>query len=115
MDKAVYMRLKMLLFFENRTDSRIEHTNLHCLKDIISITICAALCGCDGRDEIELKGQKKQEWLRQFLQLSNEIPTQDIFKRVFAMLNVQELRACFLSWVHSVAEITDCRAVSIDE
>lgn len=92
----------------------MERTKLHSVKDIIGITLCAVLSGCDDWDEIELYGQKKYDWLKHFLELPNGIPSHDTFNRVFAILNPDELRNCFISWVQSVAQITDGRVVSID-
>lgn len=108
------MHSKMISFFDDLTDPRVDRTKLHSLKDIIGITICAVISGCDDWEEIELYGRQKSDWLKQFLQLSNGIPSHDTFNRVFAALNPHELRDCFISWVQSIAEITSGRVVSID-
>lgn len=108
------MHSKMLSFFDDLTDPRVDRTKLHSLKDIIGITICAVISGCDDWDEIELYGQQKSDWLKQFLKLPNGIPSHDTFNRVFAALDPQELRDCFIFWVQSVAEITNGRVVSVD-
>lgn len=104
----------MLSFFEDLTDPRVDRTKLHSLKDIIGITICAVISGCDDWEEIELYGQQKSDWLKQFLELPNGIPSHDTFNRVFAALDPQELQHCFISWVQSIAQITNGRVVSID-
>jgi predicted transposase YbfD/YdcC len=104
----------MLSFFDILTDPRVERTKLHALKDIIGLTICAVLSGCDDWEEIELYGQSKQTWLKQFLSLPNGIPSHDTINRVFAALDPQELKDCFINWVQSVAAITDGRVINID-
>lgn len=104
----------MLSFFDSLTDPRVERTKLHTLKDIIGITICAVLSGCDDWEEIEMYGRGKQQWLKQFLSLSNGIPSHDTFNRVFASLCPLQLRNCFMDWVQSIAQITEGRVVSID-
>lgn len=104
----------MLSFFEDLTDPRVDRTKLHSLKDIIGITICAVISGCDDWDEIELYGQQKCDWLKQFLALPNGIPSHDTFNRVFAALDPHELQHCFISWVQGVAQITNGRVVGID-
>ena len=104
----------MLSFFDSLTDPRVERTKLHSLKDIIGITICAVLSGCDDWEEIELYGRGKESWLREFLLLPNSIPSHDTFNRVFAALSSTELQNCFVEWVQSIAKITDGRVVSID-
>jgi predicted transposase YbfD/YdcC len=104
----------MLSFFESLTDPRIERTKLHSLKDIIGLTICAVLSGCNDWEEIEIYGESKEAWLKQFLSLPNGIPSHDTINRLFASLNPQELQSCFIDWVQSIAGITAGRVVSID-
>jgi predicted transposase YbfD/YdcC len=104
----------MLSFFDPLTDPRVDRTKLHSLKDIIGITICAVLSGCDDWEEIEMYGRGKQQWLKQFLSLPNGIPSHDTFNRVFASLCPVQLRDCFMDWVQSIAQITEGRVVSID-
>lgn len=104
----------MLSFFDSLTDPRVERTKLHSLKDIIGITICAVLSGCDDWEEIEMYGRGKQQWLKQFLSLPNGIPSHDTFNRVFASLCPVQLRSCFMDWVQSIAQITAGRVVNID-
>ena len=104
----------MIGFFETLTDPRVERTKLHSLRDIIGITICAVLSGCNDWEEIELYGQTKQSWLKGFLNLSHGIPSHDTFNRVFAMLNPDELQRCFLDWVQSIAAVSNGRIVSLD-
>jgi predicted transposase YbfD/YdcC len=104
----------MLSFFESLTDPRIERTKLHSLKDIIGLTICAVLSGCNDWEEIEIYGESKEAWLKQFLSLPNGIPSHDTINRLFASLDPQELQSCFIAWVQSIAGITAGRVVSID-
>ena len=104
----------MLSFFEGLTNPRVERTKLHSLKDIIGLTICAVLSGCNDWEEIELYGENKEQWLKQFLSLPNGIPSHDTINRLFAMLDPKELRDCFTDWVQSIAGISDGKIISID-
>ncbi len=101
-------------FFDSLPDPRVKRTRKHKLIDILIITIAAVLSGCDDWNEIELYGNSKEEWLKAFLELPEGIPSHDTFNRVFAMLDPEELQKRFLSWVQSVATITDGQVVSID-
>ncbi len=85
----------------------------HLLIDIITITICAVLCGADDWTDVELYGRTKESWLRKFIKLPNGIPSHDTFGRVFSMISTEELEKAFLSWVKAIAE-TVTGVVAID-
>jgi hypothetical protein len=61
--------------FSHLTDPRIDRTKRHNLLDIVALSICWVICGADGWTEIEEFGQAKQEWLQNFLELPNGIPS----------------------------------------
>ena len=103
-----------MTFFEDLTDPRVERTKLHSLKDIIALTICAVLSGCNDWEEIEIYGISKERWLRTFLELPNGIPSHDTINRLFSVLNPHELQECFIKWVQSIAGISNGNIVSID-
>lgn len=100
--------------FSSLPDPRVERTRKHKLIDILVITIAAVLSGCDDWNEIELYGNSKKEWLKTFLELPEGIPSHDTFNRVFAMLDPEALQKHFLSWVQSVAAISEGQIISMD-
>ena len=53
--------------FGEMDDPRVERTKQHKLIDIITIAICAVVCGADTWVDIETYGRAKYEWLQQFL------------------------------------------------
>jgi len=104
----------VISYFEGLTDPRVERTKYHSLKDILGLTICAVLSGCNDWEEIELYGISKELWLKSFLSLPNGIPSHDTINRLFSALNPDELRSCFITWVQSIAGISNGKVVNID-
>ena len=83
--------------FAMLTDPRRDHLKEHRLLDIIAITLCAVICGADDWVNVATFGRVKETWLRTFLALPGGIPSHDTFGRVFALVNPEEFRCCFLS------------------
>jgi DDE_Tnp_1-associated len=65
--------------FAGLQDPRVERTKLHQLLDIMTIAICAVVCGVDNWTEIELFGHAKLAYFRSFLPLPTGIPSHDTF------------------------------------
>lgn len=94
-------------YFADIDDPRIERSKLHKLTDIITIAICAVICGADTWEDIEIFGDAKYQWFKKFLDLENGIPSHDTFARVFSRIDSKQFQECFFSWVKSVKKITD--------
>jgi predicted transposase YbfD/YdcC len=84
------------------------------LIDIITIAICAVVCGADSWVAIATYGEAKQDWFKQFLELPNGIPSHDTIARLFARIDTQQFQECFLNWIKSVAKVTNGEIVAID-
>jgi predicted transposase YbfD/YdcC len=88
--------------FATLSDPRAARGREHRLIDILTITLCAVICGADDWVAVATYGETKEAWLRTFLALPNGIPSHDTFGRVFRLLDPDELRRCFLNWVRAV-------------
>ena len=100
--------------FKDIEDPRIERGKLHNLIDIIAIAICAVICGADTWEDIELFGEAKHEWLKQFLELPNGIPSHDTFGRVFSIISPVEFQRSFLNWIKAISDSIEKEVVAID-
>jgi len=100
--------------FATLEDPRVERTKQHQLLDIITIALCAVICGADTWVDVEVWGRAKQGWLESFLSLPNGIPSHDTFGRVFARLNPEHFQQCFLDWVQAVNSVLPSQQIAID-
>jgi predicted transposase YbfD/YdcC len=99
--------------FSNITEPR-DTNKRHKLLDIITIALCAIICGCDGWEQIEEFGKAKREWFRKFLDLPYGIPGHDTFRRVFAAINPDEFQKSFIDWMEAIQIITEGEIIAID-
>jgi predicted transposase YbfD/YdcC len=100
--------------FKTLTDPRKAGMISHKLIDIITIAVSAIICGAEDWVGVETFGKAKQNWLKQFLELPNGIPSHDTFNSVFNCLSAKELQECFANWMRSIFELTDNEVVAID-
>ncbi len=104
----------LLQHFASLEDPRVQRTQLHSLENILTIAICAVICGAEGWVEIEEFGESKQDFFTQFLDLNNGIPSHDTFGRVFAALDTQAFADGFTAWVSTLAQGIEEDIVAID-
>jgi predicted transposase YbfD/YdcC len=107
-------KLSLVDHFTDIKDPRREHCKLHLLQDILTIALCAVICGADTWHQIELFGLAKQAWLSRFLQLPNGIPSHDTFRRVFCALKPGAFEDCFVSWMNAACSATGLQRIHID-
>jgi hypothetical protein len=73
--------------FEGMPDPRVSGRTTHRLEDILFLTLCAVLCGMDDWEAIEQWGNHRVQWLRQFIEVEQGIPSHDTISRAFAALD----------------------------
>ncbi|MBC7820616.1 MAG: ISAs1 family transposase [Planctomycetaceae bacterium] len=99
--------------FAALTDPRRREV-IYPLNNVVTIALCAVLCGADDFVAIAVWGRAKKEWLATFLDLSAGIPSHDRFNAIFAALQPAEFEKCLLSWITALHEISDGQIVAID-
>lgn len=104
----------ILPFLENIKDPRIDRTKKHLLADILTITICAVICGAEGWEDIEIYAEANEKWFRSFLDLPNGIPSHDTLARVFAKLSPTEFQSAFQAWIQEVQKASPRQVIAID-
>jgi predicted transposase YbfD/YdcC len=110
----VVPNLAVVRFFRKLKDPRRTRRRRHLLLDIIAIALCGVIAGCDDWQQIETFGNHRLEWLKQFLQLPNGIPSHDTFERVFDRIDPAAFQACFRDWVQAVCDGLGLKHIAID-
>lgn len=99
--------------FDKLTDPRRRRVT-YPLINIVTIALCAVICGADDFVAIADYGRKKRKWLSQFLDLKSGIPSHDRFNAILGAIKPAEFEACLLSWITDLHEITAGQVVAID-
>jgi predicted transposase YbfD/YdcC len=95
-------------------DPRVVGRTAHHLVDILVLTVCAVLCGADDWEAVEMWGDAKLKWLRQYIPLKNGIPSHDTIGRVFSALDSVTFQDCFTRWVATICGSLEGQVVAID-
>lgn len=72
------------------------------MSEILLATLCAAICGAEGWQDVEDFGNAKIDYLRQFLPYKNGIPSDDTFRRFFRALAPEKFQELFREWIKSL-------------
>lgn len=79
-------------------DVRQEKKVLHKMADIILLVFFATLANADDWVEIEVFGKEHEDFLHNYLELPNGIPSHDTIQRVFAMVPSEFLESFQHRW-----------------
>lgn len=100
--------------FSDIDDPRVQNRCDYPLIEVITIAICASIAGAEAWTDMETFGKSKENWLKQFLELENGIPSHDTFGDVFGMIDGEEFQRSFIRWVERVFTVTEGQVVAID-
>ena len=103
-------------YFETITDKRQQGKVKHNLLEIIVMTICAVIAGCEVWEDICDYCRVKETWFRNSLGMNLEhgIPSHDTMQRVWSMIDPNEFEKCFCAWVEAVCQKTKGDIISVD-
>lgn len=78
--------LKIAKHFAALEDPRVVGRSAHPLLTVIVTALVGVICGANGWDEIVEIAEDRRDWLTQFLDMPNGIPSADTFRRVLGAL-----------------------------
>src|SRR5271157_3954415 len=100
--------------FQDLQDPRVERTRRHPLINVVFMAVCGVLSGANSIAGILEFAIDRRSWFARYLDLTNDIPSEDTFGRVLARLDPGAFEKCLLSWIQAVQELTENRMVAID-
>jgi predicted transposase YbfD/YdcC len=98
------MTTTIVKYFGQMSDPRSNYRVHHSMVAILTITLCAVICGANNFNDIAIFGAAKSQWFSTFLDLPYGIPSHDTINRFFSMLSPIEFSECFLAWTQALAE-----------
>jgi predicted transposase YbfD/YdcC len=89
--------------FGDLPDPRSAHGLRYPLTSLITIAVCGVICGAEDWVGVAEFGWAKERWFRTFLELPDEMPSDDTFRRVLERLDPDAFERCFQSWSRALA------------
>jgi predicted transposase YbfD/YdcC len=106
-------RVSIQDYFCEVTDPRRRKVT-YPLVNVITIAVCAVICGADDFVAIAAFGRSKREWLSKFLDLSSGIPSHDRFNAILGAIKPDEFHKCLVEFMTAIHELTGGQVVAID-
>jgi len=100
--------------FGDLPDPRSGENISHPLINIITISICAVICGADNWVDVEQFGNAKKSWFHEFLHMPHGIPSHDTIGRIFRLLCPDEFEARFRAWTEHICELLNGEVIAVD-
>ena len=98
------MSPSILTHFASLDDPRQHAKVLYPLVEILLLALSATIAGADDFVEITLWGEEHQAFLRRFFPYANGIPSHDTLCDVFAAVDPDLFKTCFLAWVEDLRD-----------
>jgi predicted transposase YbfD/YdcC len=90
--------------FQIVKDPRVKGRCDHSLHTILFLVVSAVIADADGPAEIEDFGNQKREWLEQFVDLENGIPSHDTIGRVLSLIKPIEFQQALIEWTNQLRQ-----------
>lgn len=86
----------------------------HLLSDILFLMVAAVIAGAEGWEEIEDFGREREDWLKNYGDFTQGIPSHDTIARVMSLINPKEFQRSFMQWMNECHAATKGDVVCID-
>ena len=101
---ASTVSVPLLAHFGALADPRQRAKVLYPLPEILLLVLAASIAGADDFVETALWGTEHLAFLRRFYRYDNGIPSHDTLCDVFAALDPELFKSCFLAWINGLRD-----------
>ncbi|MGD9665734.1 MAG: ISAs1 family transposase [Novosphingobium sp.] len=101
-------------FASSIADPRQQAKVLYPLDEILLLSLCGIVAGCESFVDIVVYGEEKLEFLRKLAPFEHGIPSHDTLSAVFRALDPGAFSAAFAGWASSLTGRLDGAVVAID-
>lgn len=112
MEPVCVTRLQECL--DSLDDPRVIGRCRHSMLNVVTLAVCAMICGANDWENIALYARAKRAFFDQFLDLPHGTPCADTFSRVFSVLDPAQFEACYRQWLQQVIDIEKITHIAID-
>lgn len=98
------------VIYDPRQQWKVDHK----LTDILLLTICAVIAGCENWEEIEDFGNERIDWLKNYGEFEHGVPSHHTISRVIAAIDPKQFQQCFIDWMKSCHQVSNGEIVAID-
>lgn len=99
-----------MVIYDPRQEGKVRYK----LIDVLFIAVAASICYCNEWQDMEDWATQNEEWLRQYLELPNGIPSWYTIERVFDVIDPKQFEKCFAGWVRQITKMKEGTIVAID-
>ena len=108
--KMVHMMKKFIESLEIIEDKRQSSKVRHKIQDVIVVVLMGTLANANTWEEIEIFAEAHEEFLKQYIQLENGIPSHDTMQRVMGMIEPEYLEKIQNQW-HEMCETDEMQKI----
>ncbi len=100
--------------FSDVTDPRQSAKVTYPLYDVLFLSVCGVITGCEGWEDIEDFGHARLNWLQGLGLFQDGLPVHDTIARIISSIEPEQLQSSFISWMQKVHSLTGGEVVAID-
>lgn len=100
--------------FDNVKDPRQASKVVYKLYDLLFLTICGVISGCEGWEDIRDFGEARLPWLKSLGLFSDGLPVDDTIARLISRIEPEQLQKSFIKWMRQANKLTCGEVVAVD-